>query len=334
MISVPEVIFWLQISLLSKRGFLLPDHLGELAALGTSIFYSLTSIVFTFSGREVGSALTNRARLLFAVIFVLVIHWITFGQPLPLNAAPDRWLILALSGLIGFVIGDGCLFQAFLLIGPRISMLMMAFAPALSVLFAWLFLGESLSLPELAIIVVIMAGIAWVVTERPQSVQGADEALPDETTAKRDSRQRLIGLLFGVGATIGQASGFVLSKVGLANDFPAFSGTLIRLLSAFVAVWLVSIVRGELKSSAITLRTHSRALRMILIGSLVGPVLGVWLSLVAVQRTSVGVSSTLSSLAPIILIPISYVVFHEKITRRALIGTLIVIVATCALFLQ
>jgi drug/metabolite transporter (DMT)-like permease len=312
----------------------LPDHLGELAALGTSIFYSLTSIVFTFSGREIGSLLTNRARLLFAVLFVLVIHWISFGQPLPFNAAPDRWLILALSGFIGFVVGDGCLFQAFLLIGPRISMLMMAFAPALSVIFAWLFLGESLSLPELAIISVIMAGIAWVVTERPPGAKASDDAIADEAASKRNARQHLIGLLFGAGATIGQASGFVLSKVGLANDFPAFSGTLIRLLSAFVAVWLVSIVRGELASSATALKTHPRALRMILVGSLVGPVLGVWLSLVAVQRSSVGISSTLSSLAPIFLIPISYLAFHEKISKRAIAGTLVVIVATAVLFLQ
>ena len=317
-----------------KKDFILPDHLGELAALGTSFLFSLTSIFFTYSGREVGSLLTNRARLLFAFGFILVIHWITFGQPLPTNAAPDRWLVLIISGLIGFVIGDGCLFQAFLLVGPRISMLMMAFAPALSVIFAWLFLGESLSPQELVIISVILLGIAWVVSERPKSVHGVDEALPTELDSKRDTRQHIIGLLFALGATVGQASGFILSKVGLANDFPALSGTLIRLVGAFVAIWLVSIVRGELASSATTLRRHPRATRYILMGSLVGPVLGVWLSLIAVQRSSVGVSSTLSSLAPIVLIPISYFVFRERISKRAIIGTVVVIAATAALFLQ
>jgi len=206
-------------------------------------------------------------------------------------------------------------------------MLMMAFAPALSVIFAWMFLGESLSLSELATIAVIVLGIAWVVSERPQKIG-------DEIAATRDSRQHLIGLLFGVGATLGQAGGFVLSKVGLANDFPAFSGTLIRLAAAFVAIWIVAIVRGEVASSANTLKAHPRALRFILLGSLVGPVLGVWLSLVAVQRSSVGVSSTLSSLAPIFLIPISYIVFHERISKRAIIGTMVVIIATAALFLQ
>ncbi len=311
------------------------DHLGELAALGTSFLFSLTSIFFTYSGREIGSLLTNRARLLFAVAFILLIHWISFGQPLPINAAPERWLVLVISGLIGFIVGDGCLFQAFLLVGPRISMLVMAFAPALSVIFAWLFLGESLSAQELIIITVILLGIAWVVSERPKRIQAVnDEALPDETTSKRDTRQHIIGLLFALGATVGQASGFILSKVGLADDFPALSGTLIRLLGAFVAIWLISSVRGELTSSVRTLRAHPRATRYILMGSLVGPVLGVWLSLVAVQRTTVGVSSTLSSLAPIVLIPISYVVFHEKISRRAIIGTLVVVLATAALFLQ
>jgi drug/metabolite transporter (DMT)-like permease len=324
----------LRLFAVSKKDFIL-DHLGELAAIGTSFLFSITSIVFTYSGREVGSLLTNRARLLFAVIFIMIIHWISFGQLLPLNAAPDRWLVLGISGLIGFIIGDGCLFQAFLLVGPRISMLMMAFAPALSVIFAWLFLGESLSAQELIIISVIIAGIAWVVTERPPSVKAAnDEALPDEMASKHDARQHIIGLLFALGATVGQASGFILSKVGLANDFPALSGTLIRLAAAFIAIWIVSIVRGELKSSANALKTHPRALRMILLGSFVGPVLGVWLSLIAVQRSSAGVSSTLSSLAPIFLIPISYLTFREKISKRAVIGTVVVMVATAILFLQ
>ena len=313
----------------------MPDHLGELAALGTSVMFSLTSIFFTYSGREIGSLLTNRARLLFAFVFVLVVHWITFGQPLPINAAPERWLVLVISGLIGFVVGDGCLFQAFLLVGPRISMLVMAFAPALSVIFAWLFLGKSLSPQELIIIAVIVLGIAWVVSERsPAAPAAADEALPDKIASARDSRQHLIGLLFAVGATVGQASGFILSKVGLANDFPAFSGTLIRLIGAFVAIWLISIVRGELASSVRSLRTHPRALRYILLGSLVGPVLGVWLSLVAVQRSSVGVASTLSSLAPIVLIPISVLAFHEQVSKRAIFGTIVVVLATAVLFLQ
>ena len=300
------------------------EHLGELAALGTSICYSFGSLLFTFSGRQLGTALTNRARLLVALIFVIAMQWISLGRPFPITT-PDRWFWLGVSGFIGFVVGDACLFEAFVRIGPRLSMLMMAFAPALSVILAWAFLGERLTFADLLIIVAITAGIVWVVSEEPE--QPADKA-----AEQQDRRHHLIGLLFGVGAATGQAVGFTLSKVGLADNFPTISATLMRLLVATIVVWLISMVRGELGSSVRDLRLHPRAFQAMVIASILGPVLGVWFSLIAEQQTSVGVSSTLSSLSPIFLIPISFVVYRERFSRRAVIGTLLVIVASALLF--
>ncbi len=304
------------------------DHLGELAALGTSVCYSFGSMLFTFSGHEIGTALTNRARLLIALVFVIALHLITLGTLFPITE-PMRWFWLGLSGIIGFAIGDACLFEAFVRIGPRLSMLMMAFAPALSVVFAWIFLGETLTLADLLIIAVITAGIIWVVAERTES---REEQAEDQAAAKGDSRQHLIGILFGVGAATGQAGGFILSKIGLADNFPALSATLIRLLIATLVVWAISAVRRELGSSFRELRAHPRAFQAMVLASVLGPVLGVWLSLVAVQNISVGVSSTLSSLAPILLIPIGYFLYHEKVSRRAIIGTIVVIIASAFLF--
>src|SRR5678816_2372960 len=119
--------------------------IGELAALGTSLCFSLSSILFTSSGRELGSILVNRTRLLLAILLVIVLHTILYGQPLPLDAGNERWFWLGLSGFVGLALGDSSLFQAFILIGPRLSMLMMALAPVMSVILAWVFLGEALS---------------------------------------------------------------------------------------------------------------------------------------------------------------------------------------------
>ncbi len=310
----------------SKKGFSVPNHLGELAAIGTSICFSFSSLMFTFAGRAVGAPLTNRARLFFAALFVIILHWLSFGQLLPLDAAPERWLWLGVSGLIGFAFGDACLFQAFVLVGPRLSMLVMAFAPALSVLLAWVFLGETLTLSDVLIIAIVIGGIAWVVAERPKGA--AERAL-----TPGDTRQHLIGLLWALGGAVGQAVGVIFSKIGLVGDFPALSGTLIRLLCAFAVVWLISIVRGGLPASVRTLREHPRALRILALASLTGPVVGVWLTLYAVQRAPVGIASTLSSLAPIFLLPISYLLVGERFSRRAVFGTGLVIAASALLFL-
>jgi len=296
--------------------------LGELAALGTSLCFSVGATLFTLSSREVGSPFVNRVRLLVAVLLVMLLHTITFGQPIPLNAGSERWFWLGLSGFVGLALGDSFLFQAFVLIGPRLSMLMMALAPVLGALLAWLFLGETLALLEIVGIGITLVGIMIVIAER-----SSNSAV--QTT---DNRRYVLGLLCGLGGAIGQAGGLVLSKMGLEGGFPALSGNLIRLLIAGAIIWLFAIANRQLISSYRTLRAHPRAMLLLTGGTVLGPVLGVWFSLVAVQNTNIGVASTLSSLMPIFLIPISYVMFRERVTRQAVVGTLVAFAGMVVLF--
>ena len=164
----------------------MPAYTGELAALGTSICWSFTSVMFTLSGRQVGSPVVNRTRLLLAVILVSGVHLLTQGEVWPVHSAPSRWMWMGLSGVVGFVIGDAFLFQAFVMIGPRLSMLMMALAPVLSVGMAWVLLGESLSAVELLGIFVTVGGIAWVVTDRAKTA--ADDTEHNATAALLSDR--------------------------------------------------------------------------------------------------------------------------------------------------
>ncbi len=304
----------------------MPEELiGQFAALGTAILFAFGSTLFTLSGRLVGSTLVNRTRLLIAVVVVMLLHTLMFGQPLPLDASDDRWLWLGLSGLVGLAIGDALLFQAFVMIGPRLSMLMMALAPVLGVVMAWVFLGEILTVQELVGIGLTVAGVGFVVSER----QGKQKS----TSLNVDTpRQYIIGLLFAFGGALGQAGGQVLAKPGLSDAFSPWSALVIRLLIALVAIWGISIVRGEVLKSYRTLRAQPRALTMMSIAAITGPVIGVWLSLVAVQRAPVGVSSALIALTPVFLIPISYVVFKERPTVQAITGTLVAFAGTALLF--
>jgi drug/metabolite transporter (DMT)-like permease len=300
--------------------------IGELAALGTSLCFSLSSVLFTFSGRELGSILVNRTRLLIAILFVILLHTLIYGQPFPVNAGNERWFWLGLSGFVGLALGDGFLFQAFILIGPRLSMLMMALAPVLGAIMAWIFLGESLSLLEIAGIIVTVCGILVVVAERRGDSSAVDKAV------STDRRRYVLGLLCGLGGGLGQAGGLILSKLGLVGGFPALSGNLIRLIVAGVIIWALAIANRQLISSYRSLRAHPRALLFLSGGTILGPVLGVWLSLLAVQNTNIGVASTLSSLMPIFLIPISYFAYGERVTKQAIIGTFIAFVGMVLLF--
>lgn len=298
------------------------DFTGELAALGTALCFAFGSTLFTLAGRELGAQRMNRVRLLLAALLIAAVHWLIFGQIVPVASAESiSWL--ALSGIVGLVLGDMCLMQAFVMIGPRLSMLVMALAPMIATVIAWVFLNETLDAPTVVGILLAVGGVSLVVIERPNGGASSNAVT---------GRAYKIGLLFALGGSLGQAGGTVLSRLGLAEGLEPLSASLIRLAVATVVMWGIAIVGGRVGGTITAMRQNSRAGLRLLGGTVAGPVIGVWLSLVAVQRTSVGIASTLISLTPIFLIPISYLIFKERSTRQAIIGTGIAFVGTVLLF--
>ncbi|MFN8565318.1 MAG: DMT family transporter [Anaerolineae bacterium] len=146
------------------------DITGEIAALGTSLCFAFGSTLFTLAGREIGAQRVNRVRLLLAALLIALVHWLTFGRLLPAAASPDSVAWLAISGIVGLVLGDICLMQAFVLIGPRLSMLMMALAPMFSTVIAWLFLSEALDTQTVIGILLAVAGVILVVAGGARTV--------------------------------------------------------------------------------------------------------------------------------------------------------------------
>lgn len=294
--------------------------LGQLAAIATAFCWSLTAIFFSISGRLVGSDVVNRSRLIFAFLLISVTHLILEGSLFPFTAEPFRWGWLALSSILGLVLGDTFLFQAYVLVGPRLSMLMMSTVPILSAIMARFFLSERLASVELIGILVTMTGIAWVVTDRRSKESAVEE------------KRYGLGLFFAFLGALGQASNLVAAKFGLVDDFSALSATSIRLLVALVILWAVAIMRGQFSHTFKQWRNKS-AFRSILAGSVVGPYLGIWFSLVAVQMAPVGIAATLMALPPVILIPLGYIVFGERVSQRGIAGTFVAFVGVALLLL-
>ena len=297
-------------------------YLGELAALLTALLFSATSTFFTLAGRQVGSLVLNRTRLLLAILFLLLAH-LLLHTPLPFDAGPERLFWLSISGVVGLVLGDAFLFQAFVWIGPRMSMLLMSLAPVIAALLAWLFLSESLGIWQVTGILITLTGIAVVVLERQ----------PQRNLSNLSPSRYAPGILFGMAAATGQAVGLVTAKFGLLGDFPALSGTLIRMLAAAAVLWTVTLLSGRAGPTIRQLSNHRKSLGLILGGSLTGPFLGVTFSLFAIQHSAIGVASTLMALPPVILLPVSYFVFDERFGWQAILGTLLSMAGVGLLFL-
>ena len=292
---------------------------GELAALATAVCWSFTAIFISYSGRRVGSEVVNRSRLLLAFLFLIVAHWALEGAIFPTGVEPFRWGWLAVSSLLGLVLGDAFLFRAYVLIGPRLAMLLMSTVPIFSAVFGWLLFDEAMTRLELAGIVLAVAGVAWVVTEGQ-----TDPRLADRRVYRR-------GLLFALLGALGQVTNLVTARYALVGDFPALSATLIRIAIAVVIVWIVAALRGQ---AGHTVRQWGDrpALRAIVAASFVGPFLGIWLSLIAVQNARLGIASTLMALPPVLLIPLEYALFRQRVSPRGLAGTLMALGGVALLF--
>ena len=296
------------------------NFIGELAALATSFFFAVTVFIFTITGRMVGPQVTNRMRLLFALVYLIILNIILFQEPLPFSVEASRWLWLSLSGIIGLSLGDVFLFQSFVSVGPRLGSLLLSLAPIFGSIFAWVFFGEILTILQITGIALALAGIGWVV-------------ISHEEPANAPYGHTRRGVVFGVLAGFGQATGLVLSKQGMLGDFSPFRANVIRMLAAVIFVWIWTAFEGKTRKTFKDLRENPRVIRFLALGALIGPVLGVSSSLIAIQHAEIGVASTLMALPPVIVLPISYFAFKEKIGWQAIAGTTLAIAGVAILFL-
>lgn len=295
--------------------------LGALASVGTAVAFALSSTVFTLATQRAGAMAVNRLRLVMAVGWLVVAHLLS-GAPLPLHVDGHRWLLLGSSGVVGLVLGDAFLFQAFLWIGPRLAMLLMSTAPALASLWAWWFLGEALSRGQWLGILVTVVGVAWVVQQ------------PNGRGARSESNRRFfLGILCGLGGAAGQAGGLILAKPGAADGFSALSATLMRMVTATAVLWVYTACRGQVRETLERFGRDRRTWGCVLAGSCLGPFVGVTLSIVAIQNIEIGIASTLMALSPVFLLPIGHIVFREQVGWSAMLGTILAVAGVALMFL-
>ena len=298
---------------------MLQTHLGEIAALLTAVFWTATALSFEKAGKLIGSLAVNWVRLAMGLVFLSIFTLFTRGMLFPVDATAHAWLWLGISGLIGFVIGDVLLFQAFVLIGSRVSMLIMALVPPITTLISWFMMGETLTGTDLLGMGLVVSGIALVVLERPSGEKNIKLSHP------------VSGLLFAAGGAVGQAVGLVFSKYGM-GDYNAFAATQIR---EFVGLLGMSLLYFPLRAwGKVGLGfKNKKGMLYTTNGAFWGPFLGVSFSLLAVQHALAGVASTIMSIVPVLIIPPAIIFFKEKVTVKEMTGAMIAVIGVGLLFL-
>ncbi len=281
----------------------------------------MSAVGFSNATSVLGSQVTNRLRVVLALIALIVINTVLYGKPIPFDAGLERWGWLTLSGVIGLALGDAFLFSSYRHIGPRLGLLLLSLAPVFSAVIAWGLFGETLTFMQMLGIAVTLGGISWVVLVRGE----------ENGQSQHDWRK---GILFGILAALGQAAGLVLSKQGMGDNFSPFAATLIRMIAAVASLWIVAAFQGQAVKTVQTVIANPKGLRWAIFGAFFGPVFGVSASLLAVQHTAVGVASTIMALPPVVMLPISYFFYKEKLNWQSILGTLVAIGGVALLFLH
>jgi drug/metabolite transporter (DMT)-like permease len=290
--------------------------LGQLAALATAICWTFTALCFEYSSKKIGSLSVNVIKMYLAFALFTVFAWIFRGKPFPTDASVFAWIWLGLSGIIGFVLGDLFLFKALTIIGARTSMLIMALVPPITAVIGFFLLSETIALRHFLGMALTIGGVATVILTR-------------ESGTKK-LKHPVKGLVYACIGMAGQAVGLVLSKYGM-GEYNAFSATQIRIIAGLVGFTLLLFyfrAWGHLKTAF----KNIPAMRITTIGSVCGPFIGVYLSLLAVQNTSTGVASNIMAIVPVMIIPFSILLFKEKINLREIVGAIIAVAGTAIMF--
>jgi drug/metabolite transporter (DMT)-like permease len=309
------------------------NHFGEIISLVVAVSWTVTALFADKASHRLGSMTANVLRLTMAIVFLGVLLWVTVGHPYPVYASGQAWWWLALSALVGYVFGDWCLFNCYLSIGARFGQLFMTLAPPMAAIAGWAILGETLSWKSMLAMAVTLSGIAISILSRGDGHR-VHLTLPFK------------GVLLGLGAGLGQGVGLVLSKVGLqyyADAIPADAPRLMADMLPFASTMIRAVVgaAGFLALMALQrdlprLRTAVRdkvGMRYALIMTLFGPVLGVSLSLMAVQYTNAGIASTLMALTPVfILFPYAFI-YKQRIKLREILGVAVSMTGVALFFL-
>jgi drug/metabolite transporter (DMT)-like permease len=170
--------------------------------------------------------------------------------------------------------------------------------------------------------IITITGIIIVVLEKKQK---------DKNNLSMNSK----GIFYGMIGALGQASGLIFAKFAFqAGELNGFTASFIRLFSASVILLPLVLAFRRYKNPYRLYSQNVSTIKVMLIGTIFGPVLGITLSLVAIEFAKIGIASTLMATMPIIMLPISKFYFKEELGWKAVLGAVIAVAGTAIIFLR
>lgn len=292
-----------------------PIH--ELAALGTATCWATTGLIASDAIRALGAFHFNLIRQVFVTLILGCVVLATGAGGLP---GWEGVALLALSGVVGILLGDTLNFAAVGRLGPRRAGAIFALNAPMAAVLGWALLGERLGGQAWAGIAVTVAGVALAILGRP--VSGAHR-LEQVWGGLR------MGVLFGLGAALGQAAGTLIARPYMAGGLDPYLGSLIRVGTSGLAM-------GVLASLPLAPPRPVEVSRKVLVltaaTALIGLLLGMTLFLYALQGSQTGIIATLSATSPVIILPLLWLRTGQRPSGKSWAGAALAVTGLALIF--
>lgn len=293
------------------------EWLGPVAALSAALSWAISSVLYSRIPLP-ASLLTTVKNVFAAVLMGIVLSMASRGGTL-FEATTRQWSLLAMSGIIGLVIGDIAFFRSLQILGARRGLTLTLLTPPITALMGEWMLGESLLPREWAAITLTLAGLGVVMYDRSGEQSNNTHLMGTGSVG--------VGIACAILGVFCQALGCIVMKQG-TGELRTIEATFIRMVAAALVSTLLTSAACEWRRIG-ALFANRRATREIIIAAFLGTFIGVWLMLTAFKYSRAGIASTLTSTSPLFVIPIVWAFLGERVTVRATLGAMLAFGGVC-----
>jgi drug/metabolite transporter (DMT)-like permease len=280
------------------------EALAALAAL----CWAVGSLLSATAASRMGAFAFTRWRLFFALTLLWALalwsgQWRTLDQ--------HAVVLLVISGLVGIFIGDTALFACMNRLGPRRSGVLFATHALFSAVLAWLVLGETLWGWTLMGSALLVSGVMVAITWGRRA---------DEDHRWEQTRGSLAaGIALGLVAAVGQSVATLMLKPLMSTGVDAVAASALRTTAAFVAH--LALLWAGLRLARVQQPLTASVLLHTWVSAAVAMALGMTLILAALRTGQANLVGIFSSLSPVLLLPLLWLIYRRRPAMGAWIGS-------------
>lgn len=293
---------------------------GQSWALFTALCYALNSLGFQRIGKFTPINGATHMRMWIALPIVLLMTYISQGFLIPATLSTQAILLLLISGFFGYFLTDLLLFQSYMYLGPRESLVLLTISPVLVAIFGFFLFDEALNIIQTLGILITVGGILIMVI------------FGGKTVGLESSKKRF-GYILATSAAIIQTVANLLARSAVL-EAGANTTNLLRNVGGLVAfIIYFGVIKRQIKTQAKPFLTNRNLLFLLIFATLAGPVLGTFGQMKAYTLAPVGIVSTITQDSPIMLLPVDYFFFNRQVSKASFMGTILSVLGIGLLFL-